>query len=141
LYRQRVPSIASGLWFRVQCCNLQGFCEVSSGFSDTSLTRTGQQQAPGQRPPSFPDWHYDHDAPELRADEIAVKWRQGGTHTGTLALEGMEPVAATGKKVSIPEQFFFYRVRDDLIVEIRPDPIPDAAPQGILEQIGAKWPA
>jgi hypothetical protein len=69
-----------------------------------------------------------------------VKWRQGGAHTGTLALEGMEPVAATGKKVTIPEQFFFYRVVDGLIVEIRPDPIPGAAPQGILEQIGAKWP-
>ena len=31
---------------------------------------------------AFPDWHYDHDGPELQADEIAVRWRQGGTHTG-----------------------------------------------------------
>lgn len=49
----------------------------------------------------------------------------------------MEPVQQTGKKVTIPEQFFFYRVAGGLIVEIRPDPIPGAAPQGILEQIGA----
>jgi predicted ester cyclase len=89
---------------------------------------------------AFPDWHYDHDEPELRGDVIAVKWRQGGTHTGTLALPGMVPVPATGKKVTIPEQFFFYRVRGEQLVEIRPDPIAAGAPQGIFEQIGVEWP-
>jgi len=54
---------------------------------------------------AFPDWHYDHDEPELRADEIAVKWRQGGKHTGVLALPGIPAVATTGKQVKIPEQF------------------------------------
>jgi len=39
-------------------------------------------------------------------------------HTGTLELPGIAAVAATGKRVQIPEQFFFYRVRDNLIVEI-----------------------
>jgi len=89
---------------------------------------------------AFPDWYYDHDKPELRDDGIAVKWRQSGTHTGTLALPGMVAVPATGKKVTIPEQFFFYRVRGDLIVEIRPEPIAGGAPQGIFEQIGVEWP-
>ena len=89
---------------------------------------------------AFPDWHYDHDEPELQGNIIAVKWRQGGTHTGTLALPGMDAVPATGKKVTIPEQFFFYRVRGDKIVEIRPDPIAGGAPQGIFEQIGVEWP-
>jgi predicted ester cyclase len=88
---------------------------------------------------AFPDWHYDHDEPELRADEIAVRWRQGGTHTGTLTLPGIAAVAATGKQVKIPEQFFYYRVRDNRIVEIRPEPIAGGAPQGILEQIGVEW--
>jgi predicted ester cyclase len=90
---------------------------------------------------AFPDWTYDSDEPELQADEIAVKWRQGGTHTGTLALPGIPAVAPTGKRVEIPEQFFFYRVRDDRIVEIRPDPIVGGAPRGILQQIGAEWAA
>ena len=89
---------------------------------------------------AFPDWHYDHDEPELREDEIAVKWRQGGTHAGTFAGPGTAAVASTGKKVKIPEQFFFYRVHDDRIVEIRPEPIQGGAPQGILAQIGVKWP-
>lgn len=89
----------------------------------------------------FPDWHYDHDEPERRGDVIAVKWRQGGTHTGTFAWPGLEPVPATGRAVRIPEHFFFYRVRGDVLVEIRPEPVPGGAPLGILEQIGGERPS
>jgi predicted ester cyclase len=88
----------------------------------------------------FPDWGYDHDEPELRGDVIAVRWRQGGTHTGTLAWPGLEPIPATGRSVRIPEHFFFYRVRGDKLVEIRPEPVPGGAPRGILEQIGVDVP-
>ena len=38
----------------------------------------------------------------------------------------------------IPEHFFFYRVRGDMLVEIRPEPVPGGAPRGILEQIGVE---
>jgi predicted ester cyclase len=84
-----------------------------------------------------PDWHYDHDGPEYRQEVIAVKFRQGGSHTGTFALPGQNPLKATGKQVNIPEHYFFYKLRDDQIVEIRPEPVPGGAPIGILEQIGA----
>jgi predicted ester cyclase len=90
---------------------------------------------------AFPDWHYDYDEPEVRANLIAVKWRQGGTHSSTLVLPGQAVVAATGKKVKISEQFFFYRMRDDQIVEIRPEPIAGGAPLGIFQQIGVEWAA
>jgi len=88
----------------------------------------------------FPNWHYDHDEPEMRSDLIAVRWRQGGTHTGTFALPGLPPVPATGRQVKIPEHYFFYRVSSDKIVEIRPEPVPGGAPRGILEQIGVQVP-
>jgi predicted ester cyclase len=88
----------------------------------------------------FPDWTYDHDEPENRGDAIAVRWRQGGTHTGTFAWPGLEPVPATGRAVKIPEHFFFYRVEGGLLVEIRPEPVPGGAPRGILEQIGVDRP-
>lgn len=88
----------------------------------------------------FPDWHYDHDPPEWHGDLIAVKWRQGGTHTGTFAWPGFEPVAPTGRRVRIPEQFFRYRVRGERLVAILPDPMPGGAPRGILEQIGVALP-
>jgi len=89
----------------------------------------------------FPDWHYDHDAPEqLEDDSFAVLWRQGGTHTGTLSFSGFEPVEATGKPVNIPPHHFFYRVGSAGLTEIRPDPIPGGAPRGIFEQIGVELP-
>jgi len=88
----------------------------------------------------FPDWHYDHDPIEVRPDCFAVKWRQGGTHTGTWNLPGMDPIAPTGKAVRIPEHYFFYKVRGDKIVEIHPEPIPGGAPRGILQQIGVEAP-
>lgn len=86
----------------------------------------------------FPDWHYDHDAPEFREDCIAVKWRQGGTHTGRLKLPGFKPVPATNRKVQIPEHYFFYKVSDDHILAIQPEPVPGGAPLGIFDQITDK---
>ncbi|MBV9756951.1 MAG: nuclear transport factor 2 family protein [Alphaproteobacteria bacterium] len=89
----------------------------------------------------FPDWHYDHDPIETRPDgTIAIKWRQGGTHTATLALPGFPAVAATGRRVLIPPHYFFYKLAREKIVEIRPDPIPGGAPRGIFEQIGVALP-
>jgi predicted ester cyclase len=88
----------------------------------------------------FPDWHYDHDPIEVHPDCYAIKWRQSGTHTGTWDLPGMNPIPPTGKSVRIPEHYFFYKVRDDKIVQIRPDPVPGGAPRGILQQIGVEAP-
>lgn len=89
----------------------------------------------------FPDWHYDHDPPVVRDDgTIGVKWRQGGTHTATLAFPGFEACEATGTSVTIPEHFFYYRVTEAGLTEIRPDPIPGGAPRGIFEQIGVALP-
>jgi len=89
----------------------------------------------------FPDWSYDHDEPATREDgSIGIRWRQGGTHTQPLALPGFPEVAATGRKVVIPEHFFFYRVAGGKVREIRPDPVPGGAPRGIFEQIGVALP-
>ena len=87
---------------------------------------------------AFPDWHYEHGAPELRQGLIAVTFRQGGSHTGTFALPGWHPVPATGKRVSIPEHYFFYKLQGEKIVQIRPEPVLGGAPLGILEQIGVR---
>ncbi|NIP98793.1 MAG: nuclear transport factor 2 family protein [Akkermansiaceae bacterium] len=89
----------------------------------------------------FPDWHYDHDPPVFREDgAIGVKWRQGGTHTDTLEFPGFDACPATGKSVTIPEHFFYYRVGETGLREIRPDPVPGGAPRGIFEQIGVELP-
>ena len=89
----------------------------------------------------FPNWSYDHDEP-VRRDEgsYSILWRQRGTHTERLAFPGFEAVPATGRKVVIPEQRFFYLVGSEGLTEIRPDPIPGGAPRGIFEQIGVEQP-
>jgi predicted ester cyclase len=88
----------------------------------------------------FPDWNYAYDGVELADEVYAIKWRQGGTHTGTWTLAGMDPIPPTGKSVRIPEHYFFYRIRGDKLIEIRPDPVPGGAPRGILQQIGVPVP-
>jgi hypothetical protein len=85
---------------------------------------------------AFPDWDYKHDAPESSGENrFAVKWYQSGTHTDALILPERGPVPATGKRIRIPAQFFFYHVDADKIIEIRPEAVPGGAPWGILEQL------
>ena len=89
----------------------------------------------------FPDWKYDNDPPVLTEEgAIGIKWRQGGTHTAALAFPGFDSYPATGRKVTIPEHFFYYLVDDLGLHEIRPDPVPGGAPRGIFEQIGVEQP-
>jgi hypothetical protein len=89
----------------------------------------------------FPDWHYENDPPVLQPDgSWGVKWRQGGTHSQTLALPGFPPVPPTHRIVRIPEHFFYYREARGKLTEIRPDPVPGGAPRGIFEQIGVELP-
>jgi hypothetical protein len=89
----------------------------------------------------FPDWNHGYDGVESRGEgNYAIKWHQRGTHTGTWTMPGMEPITPTGKSVQIPPQYFFYRVADNKLVLIFPEPIPGGAPRGILEQIGVSVP-
>jgi SnoaL-like domain len=89
----------------------------------------------------FPDWKYEYDEVENRGQgNYAIKWRQGGTHRGVWAMPGMEPIQPTGRTVHIPPHYFFYRVANDQLTMIFPEPIPGGAPRGILEQIGVALP-
>ena len=89
----------------------------------------------------FPDWNYAHDGIEDRGQgNYAIKWRQGGTHTAEWAMPGMDPIPPTGRKVTIPEHYFYYRVSGDKLTIIFPEPIRGGAPRGILEQIGVSLP-
>lgn len=84
----------------------------------------------------FPDWLYEYDAVEDRGQgNYAIQWRQSGTHTGTWSMPGMDPIATTGKQVTIPPQYFFYRVANEQVVLIFPEPVIGGAPRGIIEQI------
>jgi predicted ester cyclase len=89
----------------------------------------------------FPDWEYQCEGIEDRTEgNYAIRWRQGGRHTGVWAMPGMDPIAATGRRVAIPLHYFYYRVSNDRIVLIFPEPLAGGAPRGILQQLGAKHP-
>ena len=89
----------------------------------------------------FPDWHYEYDEIEDRGlGNYAIKWRQGGTHSGTWSMPGMDPIAATGRRVRIQSHYFFYRIAGDQLVLIFPEPVVGGAPRGILEQISVNVP-
>lgn len=88
----------------------------------------------------FPDWRYDHEPPGTEGGWWYVLWHQGGTHTGTFNMPGMDPIPATGRTVRIPDQRFYYRIEAGRLVEIRPDPVEGGAPRGILQQIGVELP-
>lgn len=90
----------------------------------------------------FPDWRYEYDRIEDRGEgNYAIRWRQGGTHTGVWAMPGTDPIAPTGRRVAIPLHYFYYRVSNDRISLIFPEPVAGGAPRGILEQLGVKRPA
>jgi hypothetical protein len=89
----------------------------------------------------FPNWSYENDPPEPTGKSSwRVNWIQGGTHTDPLALPGFPAVPATGRQVRIPKHFFYYQVAANVLLEIRPDPVPGGAPRGIFEQIGVELP-
>jgi predicted ester cyclase len=143
-----VETIPAVIWTYIEGLKRHDLAGISETVSDdlafvtatSRLTKDQFLQMLRALYAGFPDWHYDHDPPELRDTTVAVRWQQGGTHTGTFTLPGMAPVSATGRTVTIPAQYFFYQVREGRIVEIRPEAIPGGAPRGILEQIGVGFP-
>ena len=89
----------------------------------------------------FPDWTYEYNGIEDRGQgNFAIRWRQGGTHRGTWAMPGMDPIRATGRAVRIPPHYFFYRIAKGRVAIIFPEPVAGGAPRGILEQIGVPLP-
>ena len=140
-----IKTIPPVLWIYIEglkAHDVDGIAETVSDDLDfvtptKTLTRDQFLQMLRALYAAFPDWHYENDPPELRGEGVAVKWRQGGTHTGTFALPDFKPVPPTGRRVQIPEQYFFYAVRGGKIARIRPDAVRGGAPGGILEQIAA----
>ena len=91
---------------------------------------------------AFPDWDISYDEPVADGELVHVNLAMRGTHTNTLILgfPGLKPVAATNRAVVLPKQRFTYRVVNDRVREIIPEPKQGAGLFGILKQIGAKLP-
>lgn len=89
---------------------------------------------------AFPDFAFNVSRFEENGDAVIAYSHITGTHTGTLALPGLPPIAATGKKVALPEEVQTYTVRDDKLYALVTDARPDAGVSGILAQLGILLP-
>ena len=85
---------------------------------------------------ALPNFHIEVTAVENRADAVAVSFMWGGTHTGSLAVPGANPVLApTGKSVWVADAFLMRFVEGKLVAlrVVSPD---DGGIPAMLMQIG-----
>lgn len=89
---------------------------------------------------AMPDFAFNISRFEENGDDVIAYSHITGTHTGTLALPGMPSIAATGKKIVLPEEVQTYTVRDGKLQSLVTDAQPDAGVAGMLSQIGVLLP-
>jgi predicted ester cyclase len=87
---------------------------------------------------AIPDWSYH--PRELRAEGDSVRFRTQvtGTHSGMLVglNPGMAPIAATGKKIELPQDQVECTVRDGKVATMKVASEADGGITGIVAQIG-----
>ena len=89
---------------------------------------------------AMPDFAFNITSFAEDGDTVVARSHITATHTGTLALPGMPPVPATGKKVSLPEEVQTYTMRNGKLCLLTTDARPDAGIPGMLAQLGVLLP-
>jgi predicted ester cyclase len=84
----------------------------------------------------MPDFAFNVSSYEEHGDNVIAKSHITATHTGVLALPGMPPLPATGKKVALPEEVQTYTVKNGKLASLSTDARPDAGIPGMLAQLG-----
>jgi hypothetical protein len=98
----------------------------------------GLQQALGV---AIPDWKFNPTGMTEDGDTVHVTFAITGTHTGTLNLPMLPgPVAATGKKISLPSEPSDFTVKNGMLTHIMVHTGPGGGVTGILQQIGVPMP-
>lgn len=89
---------------------------------------------------ALPDFAFNVSRFEENGDTVVAYSHIKGTHKGTLALPGLPPIPATGKKVALPEEVQTYTVRNGKLQSLVTDARPDAGVAGLLSQLGVPLP-
>ena len=89
---------------------------------------------------AFPDFAFNVSHYEVNGKSVIAYVHITGTHNGTLALPGLPPFAATGKKVALAQEVQSYIIKKGKIKSFATAASPDAGVAGILAQIGASLP-
>lgn len=85
---------------------------------------------------AMPDFAFNISSFEENGDTVIARSHITGTHTGLLALPGLPPLPATGKKVKLPEEVQTYTLKDGRLHQLSTDGKPDAGIPGMLAQLG-----
>lgn len=89
---------------------------------------------------ALPDFAFNVSRFEDSGDTVVTYAHISGTHKGTLALPGLPPIPATGKKVALPEEVLTYTVKNGKLQSLVTDARPDAGVAGMLAQLGVALP-
>ena len=89
---------------------------------------------------AMPDFAFNISSYEEEGDHVIAKSHVTGTHTGVLALPGLPPIPATGKKVSLPEEVQTYTLKDGKLQALSTDARPGTGIPGVLAQLGVALP-
>ena len=84
----------------------------------------------------MPDFAFNVSSYEEHGNAVIARSHITATHTGVLALPGMPPIPATGKKVALPEEVQTYTVKNGKLASLSTDARPDAGIPGMLAQLG-----
>jgi predicted ester cyclase len=109
-----------------------------SGFGSDPLNRDQFVSLMKALFTAFPDWSYHPRELRAEADTVRFKTQVTGTHTGMLAgLDpGMVPIAATGRKIDLPQDQVECTVRDGKVATMKVETPAGGGIARIIAQIG-----
>jgi hypothetical protein len=61
-----------------------------------------------------------------------------GTHSGTLALPGMDPIPPTGRAIALPPEPAWVRISDGKLIVYHVTKVAGGGIEGIIQQIGGR---
>ncbi|SRR5258708_3785201 len=89
---------------------------------------------------AFPDWHFEIKQMQAQGNKVTVTVQVSGTQKGPINLPGMPSIAATGKKVSAPDQFTCTVGADNKLHQMDFESPPGGGFAGVLHQLGVQLP-
>lgn len=91
---------------------------------------------------SMPDLSFNINELHEVNGEVRVPVQITGTNTNNLDLSmfGIQPIAATGLAVMLPQVNVTYSVKDNQVISMQFESVPGGGIEGLLQQVGAELP-
>ena len=116
---------------------------IFTGFTPAPLTKNHFMMVMSRLAEGFPNLAYN-----FHADGEAAETREGSQVRGTVQMAGKQvnsfdlpplgigPIPQMGKSISLPQEYWEFQVKNNLIAFIRVDRKPGGGAEGLLNQLG-----